>query len=298
MEGSEELESSLLTQPWASVCFGESTFLAKACFRDTGYILLISDLSSVWYESADAKAVGQRSKELNKRLTVPVSSFLHRLRNLMCPLLAGQPDAATSFSCHCAAGGLSLHVKSELSGLPFYWDFHCCPTPVEMVSRHLVRPLIQMSLALQYQVQELTSLLLQKDAEIEDYRESGAALSRDRLRTEPFQEKTFQQNFMAESLPRICGAGEGQAFTSALQQLYTAVTQQEAKQARKRQRSEDTEGLAPAEETAEHPCPPPPPQEDETASSSEGTTPASSPAQKPRLPAAKAKPKKAKGLFS
>ncbi|KGL86414.1 Non-homologous end-joining factor 1, partial [Charadrius vociferus] len=192
------LESSLLTQPWASVCFGESTFVAKACFRDTGYILLISDLSSVWYESADVEVVGQRSKELNKRLTVHVFSFLHRLRNLMCPLLAGQPDTATSFSCHHAADGLSLHVKSELSGLPFYWDFHCCPAPVEMVSRHLVRPLIRMSLALQYQVQELTALLFQKDAEIKDYTESGATLSRDRLRTEPFQEQTFQQNFMAE----------------------------------------------------------------------------------------------------
>ncbi|NXW95956.1 NHEJ1 factor, partial [Alopecoenas beccarii] len=192
------LESSLLTQPWASVCFGESAFLAKACFRDTGYVLLISDLSSVWYEIANTEAVGQRSKELNKRLTVHVSSFLHRLRNLICPLLAGQPDTATSFSCHRTASGLSLHVKSELSGLPFYWDFHCCPAPVEMVSRHLVRPLIRMSLALQYQVQELTSLLLQKDAEIEDYRESGATLSRDRLRTEPFQVEMFQQNFMAE----------------------------------------------------------------------------------------------------
>lgn len=41
-----------------------------------------------------------------------------------------------------------------------------------------MRPLIQMNLALQYQVQELISLLLQKDAEIEDYRESGATLSR------------------------------------------------------------------------------------------------------------------------
>ncbi|KAF1498612.1 Non-homologous end-joining factor 1, partial [Eudyptula minor novaehollandiae] len=192
------LESSLLTQPWASVCFGESAFLAKACFRDTGYTLLISDLSGVWYESADAEAVGQRSKELNKRLTVHVSSFLHHLCKLMCPLLAGQPDATTSFSCHHTAGSLSLHVKSELSGLPFYWDFHCCPAPMEMVSCHLVRPLIRMSLVLQYQVQKLTSLLLQKDAEIEDYRESGATLSRDRLRTEPFQEKTFQQNFMTE----------------------------------------------------------------------------------------------------
>ncbi|NXI43320.1 NHEJ1 factor, partial [Galbula dea] len=192
------LENSLLTQPWASVCFNESAFIAKACFRDTGYILLISDLHSVWYESADTEAVAQRSKDLNKRLTVHVSSLLHHLCNLMCPLLAGQPDATTSFSCHLAAGGLSLHVKSELSGLPFYWDFHCCSAPVEMVSRHLVRPLIWMSLVLRYQVQGLTSLLLRKDAEIEDYRESGATLSRDRLWTEPFQEETFQQNIMAE----------------------------------------------------------------------------------------------------
>ncbi|NXL90666.1 NHEJ1 factor, partial [Alectura lathami] len=192
------LESGLLTQPWASVCFGESAFIAKACFGDAGYILLISDLSSVWYESADAEAVGQRSKELNKRLTAHVSSFLHRLAGLMSPLLAGQPDTATSFSCQHSADGLSLHVKSHLSGLPFYWDFHCRPAPVAMVSRHLVRPLIRMSLALKYQVQELTFLLLQKDAEIEDYRESGAALSRDRLRTEPFREKMFLQSFMAQ----------------------------------------------------------------------------------------------------
>ncbi|NXO04871.1 NHEJ1 factor, partial [Rhinopomastus cyanomelas] len=192
------LESSLLTQPWASVCLGESTFLAKACFRDTGYILLISDLSSVWYENVDAEAVEQRSKELNKRLTVHVSSFLHHLRNLMRPFLAGQPDTATSFSCHRAVGSLSLRVKSELSGLPFYWNFHCCPAPVEMVSCHLVQPLIRMSLVLQYQVQKLTSLLLEKDAEIEDYQESGAVLSRDRLRTEPFQEEKFKQNFMTE----------------------------------------------------------------------------------------------------
>ncbi|KFO69689.1 Non-homologous end-joining factor 1, partial [Cuculus canorus] len=332
------LESSFLTQPWASVCFGESAFLAKARFGDTGYILLISDLSGIWYESADAEAVGQRSKELNKRLTVPVSSFLHRLRNLMCPLLAGQPDTATSFSCHRTASGLSLHVKSELSGLPFYWYFHCCPAPVEMVSHHLVRPLIRMSLALQYKVQELTSLLLRKDAEIEDYRESGAALSRDRLRTELFQEEMFQQNFMTESLPQICSVGEGQAFASTLQQLYVAVTQQEAKKTRKRQHSE----------TAEHPNPLSLSKEDETASSSEGTTVSTSletislyqwqggacspfpssylnpvpfqdglwvsaqslahptpcilagehVARKPRLPTAKAKPKKAKGLFS
>uniref|UniRef100_A0A452H1I8 Non-homologous end-joining factor 1 n=1 Tax=Gopherus agassizii TaxID=38772 RepID=A0A452H1I8_9SAUR len=174
MEGSEDLDSSLLTQPWASVCFGESTFIAKACFRETGYVLLISDLSSVWYERADRDVIGKRSKELNKRLTAHVSSFLNCLSNLMCPLLEGRESDANSFSCQQTASKLTIRVKSELSGLPFYWDFHCPAA----ISRHLVRPLIRMSLALQYQLQELASLLVQKDVEIEDYRESGAALSR------------------------------------------------------------------------------------------------------------------------
>ncbi|XP_019472914.1 non-homologous end-joining factor 1-like, partial [Meleagris gallopavo] len=133
MECSEELESRLLTQPWASVCFDESTFIAKACFGDTGYMLLISDLSGVWYESADTEAVGQRSKELNKRLTAHVSSVLQRLHGLLSPVLAGQPHAATSFSCQRPGGGLSLRVRSELSGLPFYWDFRCRPAPVATV---------------------------------------------------------------------------------------------------------------------------------------------------------------------
>ncbi|KAI6065220.1 Non-homologous end-joining factor 1 [Aix galericulata] len=129
-----------------------------------------------------------------------------------------------------------------------------------------------------------------------------------------------------QSLPQICGAGDGQAFASALRQLYTAVTLQEAKQARKRHHSgeeilgaswgrvghplgeppspengsgdlEDAEGPAPAAETSGHPDPPPQSPEDETAPASEGATLTSSPAQKPRLPAAKAKPKKAQGLF-
>ncbi|XP_065606751.1 non-homologous end-joining factor 1-like isoform X6 [Cyrtonyx montezumae] len=298
MECPEELESTLLTQPWASVCFGESDFIAKACFGDMGYTLLISDLSGVWYESADAEAVGQRSKELNKRLTASVSSVVQLLRSLLCPVLAGQPHAATSFSCQRPAGGLSLRVRSELSGLPFSWDFRCRPAPVATVCRHLVHPLMRMSLALQHQVQELTSLLLQKDAEIEDYRESGATLSRDRLRTEPFQEETFLQNFMAERLPQICSAEDGHVFTSTLRQLYVAVTLQEAKHARKRHHPEDTEDLAPTAETTGHPDLVPQSPEDETASLSEEATLTSSPVQKPRLPVAKAKPKKAKGLFS
>ncbi|XP_053143442.1 non-homologous end-joining factor 1 isoform X2 [Hemicordylus capensis] len=198
MENTEDLESRLLLQPWASVCFAESTLMAKAWFGDAGYALLLSDLSSMWYERAGTDVIHQRSKELNKRLTAHTSSFLNRLRNLICPLLEGQKNSSTSFSCQLSPSSLILHVKSELSGLPFHWDFHCAAAPIEMMSRHLVQPLMAMSLALQCQVQELATLLLQKDAEIEDYRESGAALSRERLKTEPFKKESFLKTFEEE----------------------------------------------------------------------------------------------------
>ncbi|EMP35182.1 Non-like proteinous end-joining factor 1 [Chelonia mydas] len=159
---------------------------------------------------AGPDGLGWRPRELNKRLTAHASSFLNRLSNLMCPLLEGRESDANSFSCQQTPSKLTIHLKSELSGLPFYWDFHCPAAAVEVISRHLVRPLIRMSLALQYQLQELASLLVQKDAEIEDYRDSGAALSRGRLRTEPFQEKPFLQKFVDEVFKMLlCVSAKG-----------------------------------------------------------------------------------------
>ncbi|XP_066487630.1 non-homologous end-joining factor 1 isoform X2 [Tiliqua scincoides] len=308
MESAEDLENRLFLQPWASVSFAEFTLMAKAWFGDTSYALLLSDVSCMWYERADIEVIQKRSKDLNKRLTAHVSSFLNRLRSLICPLLEGQKSSSTSFSCEFSPTTLILHVKSELSGLPFYWDFHCSAVPVEMMSRHLVRPLMAMSLALQCQVRELTSLLLQKDAEIEDYQESGAALSRERLKTEPFREETFLQTFEAKALPQACCLEDGSLFTSNLKQLYMAVTQQQARAAGKRRREasedSDTPGHASSldfkqgavdlstelekENTESQPTP---------AVCDHDTVAPSPQAQKTQLPVTKTKRKKAKGLF-
>ncbi|XP_007419885.1 non-homologous end-joining factor 1 isoform X2 [Python bivittatus] len=307
METSEDPEIKLLLQPWASVCFSESTTLmAKAWFSDASYILLLSDLNNMWYESANAEVIQQRSKELNKRLTAHVTSFLNRLRNLICPLLEGKENSCVSFSCQLSSSTLILHVKSELSGLPFYWDFHCVAAPLEMVSRHLLQPLMAMSLALHSQVQELASLLLQKDAEIEDYRESGATLSRERLKTEPFKEESFLHTFETETLPQACCLGDGHLFTSNLKQLYVAVTQQQARAACKRHQAasgdfgsldhaasqdhtEELVDLPAAEEKTETQVP--------SAQHVENAVVLPSQAQKAQVAVVKTKRKKAKGLF-
>ncbi|XP_062969067.1 non-homologous end-joining factor 1 isoform X2 [Cynocephalus volans] len=217
----EELEQGLLMQPWAWLQLAESSLLAKAYITKQGYALLVSDLQQVWHEQVDTSVVSQRGKELNKRLTAPPAAFLCHLDNLLRPLLkdAAHPSEATFSSDHVAEA-LILRVRSELSGLPFYWNFHCIPASPSLVSQHLIRPLMGMSLTLQCQVRELAALLRMKDLEIQDYQESGATLSRDRLKTEPFEENSFLEQFMVES-------------------LYMAVTKQEVQVGQKHQGTGD-----------------------------------------------------------
>ncbi|XP_077304004.1 non-homologous end-joining factor 1 [Lithobates pipiens] len=229
MAVSPDMDARLLPLPWKSLQIAGRTFLCKVLFTDSAYCLLLSDLSSVWCEEVGAEVIQERSKELNKRLKAPISSFLSHLSRLLLPLLDSRDDGHGQFSCQRTENTLMLQVKSQLSGLPFYWEFHCKEANVTTVCRHLVQPLVCMTKALDCQSQELCTLLLQKDAEIQDYQESGAALTRGRLKTESFDEGSFQESFLAEKIPGLCSSWNSPGFTDRLQRLYSTVTAVEIK---------------------------------------------------------------------
>ncbi|KAM4697917.1 non-homologous end-joining factor 1 [Rhinophrynus dorsalis] len=224
MSLSQHMDDQLLKVPWRSLHIGECRFLSKVCFTESGYALLLSDLSGVWCEEAEGGVIQERSRELNKRLKAPVSSFLGHLSQLLLPLLDSQDNSSNDFSCLKTVGALMVQVKSQLSGLPFYWDFHCKEASVSTVCRHFVRPLLLMTEALEYQSQELCVLLRKKDAEIQDYQESGAVLSRDRLKTVVFDEQSFQESFLAEKTAVVSDPRKATGFSDWLQRLYSSVT--------------------------------------------------------------------------
>ncbi|XP_003464055.1 non-homologous end-joining factor 1 isoform X2 [Cavia porcellus] len=298
----EELEQGLLVQPWAWLQLPENSLLAKAYVTKQGYALLLSDLQQVWHERMDTGEVSQRAKELNKRLTAPSAAFLSHLDNLLRPLLKDgiQPDEA-AFSCERVAEALILRVRSELSGLPFYWHFHCSLASPSVVSQHLIRPLMGMSLALQCQVRELATLLRMKDLEIQDYQESGATLSRGRLKTEPFEENCFLDKFLVEKLPEACDVGDGKSFVISLQSLYVAVTKQELQVGQKHQGAGGPEASSSAShggtdsqllsQSAQ-------PGSSEVSSSAPETGPTGTAGLTQRPQISKAKRKKPRGLFS
>ncbi|XP_045071484.1 non-homologous end-joining factor 1 isoform X2 [Coregonus clupeaformis] len=196
----------LLDCPWVPVCISESQLLAKTWFGDTAYRILLTDLHSVWEEEMDTTAIQDRAQELNRRLRAPVLAFFSHLCVVARPCLSGQVDvgvenggATAQLSLNPHGGDINLKLKSELAGVPFYWEFRCTLAPVALACSQLVRPLLLMSRLLQRQVGQLGALLARKDTEIQDYRDNGAVLSRERLQTELFEEQSYRENFLTQS---------------------------------------------------------------------------------------------------
>uniref|UniRef100_A0A673B124 Non-homologous end-joining factor 1 n=1 Tax=Sphaeramia orbicularis TaxID=375764 RepID=A0A673B124_9TELE len=178
-------ELRLLHSPWLPVYIGGFRFLSKSWFGSSEYHVLLTDMKCVWEERMGTAHIQERAQELNRRLRAPVSAFFSHLRQVAEPCLTGSselrllhPEAQMSLRRQ-EGGNIHLKLKSELGGLPFHWEFHCSPAPVTVVrSTALLRPLFSISVVLQRQVEQLGSLLVQKDKEIQDYRENGATLSR------------------------------------------------------------------------------------------------------------------------
>lgn len=92
-------------------------------------------------------------QELNRRLRAPVAAFFAHLCQVARPCLSGgddQPDGGTQISLvRQDDGDLVVKLKSELAGLPFYWEFHCSPAPVTVVRSQFSLTEIQKSLLFQ-----------------------------------------------------------------------------------------------------------------------------------------------------
>ncbi|KAK9524220.1 hypothetical protein VZT92_018076 [Zoarces viviparus] len=233
----------LLQRPWLPVSISGCQLLAKSWFGETSYHILLTDVDCVWEERMDSAAIQKRAQELNRRLRAEVKAFFSHLCEVVQPCLTGsdgRPDGEAQISLRRQEDGtISIKLKSELAELPVYWEFHCTPAPVTVVCGQLVRPLLEMSRLLQRQVEQLGGLLGRKDAEIQDYRENGAVLSRERLQTDVFEEETYREDFMSKALPLLPSERtDALGFDADLQRLYAAVV---ARNARKRKLSEETQ---------------------------------------------------------
>lgn len=218
----------LLQTPWLPVNIDSCRLLAKSWFGETAYHILLTDVRCVWEEQMDAAGIHSRAQELNRRLRAPVAAFFAHLRQALQPQLTGsdtQPNSDAQMTVtRRDASGFHVCLKIQLAGVPLRWELVCSPAPLPLVCQQLLRPLVDMSRALQRHVEQLSELLHQKDEQILDYQDNGGTLSRDRLQTNVFQDRTYREEFLSEVLPTLCSEHEDTCdFSSDLQHLYAAV---------------------------------------------------------------------------
>lgn len=77
-------------------------------------------------------------QELNRRLRAPVGAFFSHLCEVVQPCLTGGAGGLAGGEAHISLtrldnGNITVRLKSELAGLPFYWEFRCTPAPVTLV---------------------------------------------------------------------------------------------------------------------------------------------------------------------
>lgn len=238
-------ELRLLQTPWLPVNIGGCHFMSKSWFGEAEYHVLLTDMKCMWEERMGTLDIQDRAQELNRRLRAPVSAFFSHLRQVAEPCLTGSgerrhPEAQISLTRQ-EDENILMKLKSELAGLPFHWEFHCTPTAVTLACVQLLRPLLAMSRLLQRQVEQLGRLLVHKDTEIQDYRENGATLSRERLQTDVFEEQMYRDDFMAKTLPLLLSERQDSlGFDADLQRLYAAVVSHHTAPSRKRRPSEES----------------------------------------------------------
>ncbi|KAK2166944.1 hypothetical protein LSH36_33g05000 [Paralvinella palmiformis] len=243
------MEIDVRAGPWKfidlSVDEEREKFLMKTSFTENGYEILISNKVSLWHERLALEEIEKRMQKLNPGVEAPLSKILDHLRSNCEELDARRKDnkltAVFQNIPNSDQQKLVMTMRTDLVGLPFVWKFVAHPADNNMVSVHLIIPLLTMSGELIRQQQELYKQLQNKDKEIEDLKAQGVKVTRKRLETRKFDEVEFKHDMKKSKGFEHQIQTEGElVFTEIGQQLYRELM---IKRARLQNKDTEAESL-------------------------------------------------------
>ncbi|KAK7443397.1 hypothetical protein CaCOL14_012135 [Colletotrichum acutatum] len=150
--------------------------LVSTTFTATSYTIFVTDLTNIWSESLDRRAIYKRS--LNESTSIdPTDSdsnmraFLSKIRSVFDPSHRDHDKASMLISTRSnkEAGeqGLTLSITCELDNMqPLEWPVYMQKCPQSELTTELVVPLAQANSLGRRRVQSLTETIKQKDAVI------------------------------------------------------------------------------------------------------------------------------------
>ncbi|KAI9737660.1 MAG: hypothetical protein M1818_005664 [Claussenomyces sp. TS43310] len=145
--------------------------LVCAHFAATAYTIHLTDLTHLWRESLDRRAIIKRS--LDADTSIDPSEDAEQFRQLLDRIqltLAGGPDTTLTISAagavtSSATPSLTLHVTAQLPGglRPLEWSVYLAAAPPSALTMQLVLPLVRAQNARLRELESLVNTLRDKD---------------------------------------------------------------------------------------------------------------------------------------
>ncbi|KAI8994680.1 hypothetical protein BDB01DRAFT_773675 [Pilobolus umbonatus] len=110
---------NLLNQPWILCTVPNKNYYMKCLFEKDYYVLIISDLKSVWYTTCSADTITQQVKQYNIELETDdqISRMIQYIKDALGTL------SNSVIKCH--KENLEIDTKMELGYMTFHWKFLC-----------------------------------------------------------------------------------------------------------------------------------------------------------------------------
>jgi len=141
--------------------------LVSTVFKSDNYTLYLTDLTHIWSESLNRRALFARSHEVNTSIDPTESDQLQIFLDKLKEGVNGGRNTTSAISVSPDSGRptLTLNITVNLPGglAPLEWPFRLAPAPQSLLMAQLTIPLLQ---AQHYRMQEvsgLTDLLKEKD---------------------------------------------------------------------------------------------------------------------------------------
>ncbi|XP_057367640.1 non-homologous end-joining factor 1-like [Daphnia carinata] len=151
------------------------------------YVTCLTDMASLWCQQQTANEIMKRCQDLNPLIETTAKGLIRQLR----AVLANNPE---SHNLRVDSNNqiAILRIESRLeSNLPFIWEFDLTLENADQFRSFVIRPLLAMLSEAVSIEDELCTIIRSKDKQIDDYKASGASVSRRNLETKEFNAEAF-----------------------------------------------------------------------------------------------------------
>ncbi|XP_077562072.1 non-homologous end-joining factor 1-like [Haemaphysalis longicornis] len=198
MEAMEAREASAASRdkmfliPWSSLRCENFSGLLKQIVTPTSITVVATDFRYLYLDHLDESALQDRCKELNPDIEVTTESLVKHVSEGLTAAIEGNTKKAPELTAITASDSLILCLSMSIGDVNFNWKFTMAAQSNSAFYSQVTLQMLVMLATLQEQKERLFAFLHKKDAEIAEYKASGARTTKKQLRTSPFDEDEFK----------------------------------------------------------------------------------------------------------